>query len=636
MRGTNGDVPDERGDAEVGGIKPLAVSDPARIGPYLLLGRLGSGGMGRVFLARSDSGRTVAVKVVHEEHVADAHFKERFRREIEAARRVPERYTTPVLDAGPDDEPPWVATGYVPGLSLDQVVRRHGPLPTASVHALAEGLLRALADIHGAGIVHRDLKPSNVMLTVDGAKVIDFGVARALETSAESFLTSTGMAVGSPGFMSPEQVRGQRAGAGSDVFTLGGVLTYAATARLPFGQEASNQHAVMFQIVEDEPDLTGIEDAALRELIARCLAKDVEDRPDVGELLVGFAGMPHRASGGDWLPAGVISHLARQSARLLDAEAAPLREAPADPGTFALRARPVDLATVGLRRQDEPAGAGDHPSASSDPSISSAPSISSVASGSALAGGESAVQHEPRKRPRRRIMALAIAAVLVVGGGTAAVLQSFGDDGSHDSTATVGGEGAVSDGPTGQRDTSASKEAGDKRGKDTGGEQGKDGSGAPDATASASRGSGVSGGADGGSTPGAGDDSDGGDDGSDSSGSDSEGSSSGSGDEPGGSPPSAVSGFSFKYTAVSGCVGVCPVSLTVRWSAVSAATSYDIHYTNDGAASGKKVDTRYSTGSTSYTIKGPEPTDRVCVKVRTVNRYGSSAWSPTRCESVPS
>ncbi|NGN62516.1 protein kinase [Streptomyces sp. A7024] len=633
MTGTSGDGPGERGDVEVGGIKPLAVSDPARIGPYLLLGRLGSGGMGRVFLARSDSGRTVAVKVVHEEHVADGHFKERFRREIEAARRVPERYTTPVLDAGPDDEPPWVATGYVPGLSLDQVVRRHGPLPTASVHALAEGLLRALGDIHGAGIVHRDLKPSNVMLTVDGAKVIDFGVARALETSAESFLTSTGMAVGSPGFMSPEQVRGQRAGARSDVFTLGGVLTYAATARLPFGQEASNQHAVMFQIVEDEPDLTGIEDAALRELIARCLAKDVEERPDVGELLVGFGGMPYRTSGGDWLPAGVVSHLARQSARLLDAEAVPLREAPADPGTIGLRASPVDLATVGLRRQEELAGAAGHLSASSGPSNPSDPSISSVASGSALAGGESAGQHAPRRRRRRGLVALAIVAVLAAGGGSVALLQSFGSDGSNHATETAGGEGAGADsaGPTGQGDASASKEAEDKRGKDTDREQGKGGAGEPDATESASRGAGATGGADASSTPGAG-----GDGGSDSSGSDSEGSSSGSGDEPGGSPPSAVSGFTYKYTAVSGCVGVCPVSLTVRWSAVSGATSYDIHYTNDGAASGKKVDTRYSTGSTSYTIKGPEPTDRVCVTVRAVNRYGASAWAPTKCESVPS
>ncbi|MFD3758337.1 serine/threonine-protein kinase [Streptomyces sp. NPDC058622] len=247
-----------------GGIKPLAAGDPSRIGPYVLLGRLGAGGMGRVFLARSEGGRTVTVKVVHEEHVSNAQFRARFRHEIDAARRVGERYTAPVLDADAEADRPWVATGYVPGLSLEQIVRRYGPLPVGSVHALADGLLHALQDIHSAGIVHRDLKPSNVMLTVEGTRVIDFGISRALETSVESLLTSTGLVVGSPGFMSPEQVRGQRAGAKSDVFTLGCVLMYAATGELPFGRGASNQHAVMFQIVEGEPALERIEDEALR------------------------------------------------------------------------------------------------------------------------------------------------------------------------------------------------------------------------------------------------------------------------------------------------------------------------------------------------------------------------------------
>ncbi|MDG4862913.1 serine/threonine-protein kinase, partial [Streptomyces sp. T-3] len=322
MSGTHGDGHDKQDDYVDGGIKPLAASDPARIGPYLLLGRLGAGGMGRVFLARSGSGRTVAVKVVHEEHVSDRQFRARFRREIGAARKVGERYTAPVLDAGPSDEPPWVATGYVPGLSLEQVVRRHGPLPAESLHALADGLLKALKDIHGAGIVHRDLKPSNVMLTVDGTKVIDFGIARALETSVETLLTSTGMAVGSPGFMSPEQVRGQSAGVKSDVFTLGCVLTYAATGQLPFGQGASNQHAVMFQIVEGEPDLARVEDAALRALIARCLTKDIDGRPGVDELLEDPERQRPRGTRGSWLPAKVVAQLAQQSARLLDAEAA--------------------------------------------------------------------------------------------------------------------------------------------------------------------------------------------------------------------------------------------------------------------------------------------------------------------------
>ncbi|MET3988015.1 protein kinase [Streptomyces sp. PvR034] len=382
-----------------GGIKPLAATDPGRIGPYLLLGRLGAGGMGRVYLARSEGGRTVAVKVVHEEHVSNAQFRARFRREIEAAGKVGERYTAPVIDSDPDADRPWVATGYVPGLSLEQIVRRYGPLPVDSVHALAEGLLRALKDIHSAGIVHRDLKPSNVMLTVEGTRVIDFGISRALETSVESLLTSTGMAIGSPGFMSPEQVRGQRAGAKSDVFTLGCVLVYAATGKLPFGDGASNQHAVMFQIVEGEPALEVVEDEALRAFIARCLVKDVEERPGVEELLADPERVRPVTSGGAWLPPKVVARLAQQAAQLLDAEAAPpVREEVA----------PTDRATVDLRKKD----AADAPPAG--------PVLAPVGAGTA-AGGE-------RKARRRWTIAVPAVLVFTVGGGTVALIQPFGSD----------------------------------------------------------------------------------------------------------------------------------------------------------------------------------------------------------------
>ncbi|MFE7372273.1 serine/threonine-protein kinase [Streptomyces anulatus] len=303
------------------GIRPLAAGDPARIGPYPLLGRLGAGGMGRVYLARSAGGRTVAVKVVHEEHIANGEFRARFRREIEAARRVGGRYTAPVLDADADAESPWVATGYVPGPSLEQAVREHGPLPAESVHALAEGLLRALRGIHAAGIVHRDLKPSNVLLTVDGPRVIDFGIARALQVSVESLLTSTGMVIGSPGFMAPEQILGEETGPGADVFSLGCVLMYAATGRLPFGAGVSNQHAVMFRIVQSPPDLAAVTDAPLRELIERCLTKSAAERPGVDVLLEALtpstsSAVPH----GAWLPPVLLARLAQQSALLLDAE----------------------------------------------------------------------------------------------------------------------------------------------------------------------------------------------------------------------------------------------------------------------------------------------------------------------------
>ncbi|MDX3336848.1 protein kinase [Streptomyces sp. ME02-6979.5a] len=303
------------------GIRPLAAGDPVRIGPYPLLGRLGAGGMGRVYLARSAGGRTVAVKVVHEEHIANGEFRARFRREIEAARRVGGRYTAPVLDAGPDAEQPWVATGYVPGPSLEQAVREHGPLPAASVNALAEGLLRALRGIHAAGIVHRDLKPSNVLLTVDGPRVIDFGIARALQVSVESLLTSTGMVIGSPGFMAPEQILGEETGPGADVFSLGCVLMYAATGQLPFGAGVSNQHAVMFRIVQSPPDLTAVSDAPLRALIERCLTKDPAERPGVEALLESLT--PEQSSDaarGAWLPPVLLARLAQQSALLLDAE----------------------------------------------------------------------------------------------------------------------------------------------------------------------------------------------------------------------------------------------------------------------------------------------------------------------------
>ncbi|MCX4665503.1 protein kinase [Streptomyces sp. NBC_01381] len=609
MSGTNGDERDEaddRDDHVDGGIKPLAVSDPARIGPYLLLGRLGAGGMGRVFLARSDSGRTVAVKVVHEEHVSDEHFRARFRREIEAARKVGEQYTAPVLDAGPADEPPWVATGYVPGLSLEQVVRRHGPLPPTSLHTLADGLLKALKDIHGAGIVHRDLKPSNVMLTVDGTKVIDFGIARALETSVESLLTSTGMAIGSPGFMSPEQVRGQRAGAKSDVFTLGCVLTYAATGQLPFGQGASNQHAVMFQIVEGEPDLTRVKDASLRELIARCLTKDIAQRPEIDALLEAPERPRPHAAGGAWLPAGVVTHIAQQSARLLDAEAAPLRE------------EPVDRATVGLRPKDTP------PEEVPDTPVAPA--------------AQSANDTKKQGRRRRTIIALPIVAVITVGGGTVALIQPFGGgngDGTNarppgnSASATPGGDNS----PTAPSSSPSKEEKKkDKDGKKK--ENEKDSPNAQESTSSSPADDSDS------DTTGTGNGSDpadssgsSGSDGGDSSDSDSD-SDSGSDDSSTGSPPPALTSYRAVYT--NSCVGACDMPIKVSWSAIPRATRYDVHYTNKGSNfTEKNVDTTYSTGSTSYTIKGPYSGDEICMTVRAANKHGASAWAETFCDTVP-
>ncbi|MGC5410597.1 serine/threonine-protein kinase, partial [Streptomyces sp. DT225] len=330
-------------------------------------------------------------------------FRGRFRREVEAARSVGERWTAPVLDAAPDAEFPWVATGYVAGLSLEQVVRGHGALPAASVQALATGLLHALKDIHAAGIVHRDLKPSNVMLTMEGPKVIDFGIARAVGTAVESLLTSTNMMIGTPGFMAPEQVHGESAVPKSDVFTLGCVLTYAATGTLPFGHGASNQHAIMYRIAEAEPELKRVRDADLKALIARLLVKPVDERPSVDELLA----EPGREAGpvaSSWLPAAVVSHLARQSAQLLDAEAEPLRQE-------------ADRATVDLR---------------------AAPEVAAAVEGEKTA--------EKPKRGKRRPWVVAVPLVVVIGGGGATLLlQPFSHDGAD---AHAAPPAATSTGPT--------------------------------------------------------------------------------------------------------------------------------------------------------------------------------------------
>ncbi|MBW5421801.1 protein kinase, partial [Streptomyces sp. BG9H] len=260
-------------------MDPLITEDPSHIGPYRLIARLGAGGMGLVYLGRSDVGRTVAVKVVQAEYAKDPEFRQRFAHEVAAARRVGGAWTAAVLDADTDAQVPWVATQYVAGPSLQDVVARDfGPLPEPSVRALAGGLAQALTDIHTASLIHRDLKPGNVLITIDGPRVIDFGIARALETIAEGAMTRTGAVIGSPGFMSPEQVRGQRLTSASDIFCLGSVLAYAATGRSPFGTVDSGLHALMFRVAEEEPDLSGVPESLLG-LVQQCLQKDPALRP---------------------------------------------------------------------------------------------------------------------------------------------------------------------------------------------------------------------------------------------------------------------------------------------------------------------------------------------------------------------
>ncbi|MCF6523579.1 DUF4328 domain-containing protein [Streptomyces sp. JJ36] len=299
-------------------MERLSSEDPRWTGGYRLLGRLGEGGMGRVYLARSERGRTVAVKVVKGELARHPDFRRRFTQEIVAARRVGGDWTAPVLDADTQAAEPWVATGYIAGPSLAQVVDDdYGPLPEHSVRALATGLVRALSAIHGAGLIHRDLKPSNILLTFDGPRVIDFGIARAADAAMQSSggLTSTGAVIGSPGFMSPEQVRGEPVTPASDVFCLGAVLAYAATGRMPFGTADSGVHALMFRVAEEEPDLTGLS-GPLYALVSACLAKRADQRPDLPTLTA----RTHGEISGTWLPGEVLAQLGRHAVQLLDSE----------------------------------------------------------------------------------------------------------------------------------------------------------------------------------------------------------------------------------------------------------------------------------------------------------------------------
>lgn len=321
-------------------MQPLGVDEPTVVGPYRLLGRLGSGGMGRVYLGRSTGGRTVAVKIVHPHFALDEEFRARFRREVDAARRVGGAWTAPVLDADPQAAVPWVATAYAAGPSLSAAVADSGALPAHSVRALGAGLAEALAAVHELGLVHRDVKPSNVLLTLDGPLLIDFGIARAMDGTAS--LTSTGVSIGSPGYMSPEQIVGKGATGAADVFSLGAVLAYAATGAPPFSGDSSA--ALLYKVVHEEPDL-GPLDGEVRELVEACLAKEPGARPTPGEVARRLApdGAARLVTGG-WLPGGLVEQVSRGAVRLLNLEAG-------EPGETGRPGDDVPSGPVGFSRQ---------------------------------------------------------------------------------------------------------------------------------------------------------------------------------------------------------------------------------------------------------------------------------------------
>lgn len=311
-------------------MQPLDADGPRTIGAYRLLGRLGAGGMGRVYLARSEGGRTVAVKVIHPHFALDEEFRARFRREVAAARRVGGAWTAPVLDADPEAATPWVATGYVAGPSLTQAVAAYGPLPERTVRALGAGLAEALGAVHELGLVHRDVKPSNVLLALDGPRLIDFGIARATDGTAS--LTSTGVSVGSPGYMAPEQILGKGVTGAADIFSLGAVLAYASAGVSPFPGDSSA--ALLYKVVHEEPEL-GALDGDLKDLVAHCLAKDPAARPTPAEVAARLAPAPGGAVAlvdAGWLPETLVREVSRAAVQLLDLETAePVRSAPGQP-----------------------------------------------------------------------------------------------------------------------------------------------------------------------------------------------------------------------------------------------------------------------------------------------------------------
>ncbi|TWD80985.1 serine/threonine protein kinase [Kribbella amoyensis] len=253
--------------------------DSATIGPFVVRSRLGRGAMGAVYLAKSPGGRLVAVKVVRDELAGDDRFRARFAREIEHARKVSGAFTAAVVDADPAADRPWLATEYLPGPTLQQAVDEHGPLERAGLRYVVAGLAEALLAIHRCGLVHRDLKPSNILLTDNGPRVIDFGIARALEDVS---LTATGNIIGTPGYLSPEQITGGTVGPASDLFSLGAVLAFAATGRGPFGTGPVG--ALVHRVVHEQPTIPALPDG-LEDLTRRCLTIRPDARPTPQQIL---------------------------------------------------------------------------------------------------------------------------------------------------------------------------------------------------------------------------------------------------------------------------------------------------------------------------------------------------------------
>jgi serine/threonine protein kinase len=338
-------VPTDPAWVNIRALKPLGPGDPHEIGGYRLRALLGEGGMGKVYLSNTPGGRPVAIKVVRTEYSHDPSFRRRFEQEVSTAQRVQGIYTAPVIDAGPHAPQPWLATAYVAGPSLQFAIGAYGPLPTETVLVLVAGVAEALQSIHAVGVVHRDLKPSNVILAADGPRVIDFGIARAVDSTS---VTRTGVRPGTPAYMSPEHVRGEPVSPAADVWALGVLANFAATGELAFG--GGMDPAVPYRIMEQEPTVDSCAEP-VRGIVLRCLHKDPQQRPDPAEImrLCREASTGTRLQmGQSWLPPQVAAEVNRIAAEPMPPTPPPIQ--PIQPTLPAKRRRPLvaSLAVIGV------------------------------------------------------------------------------------------------------------------------------------------------------------------------------------------------------------------------------------------------------------------------------------------------
>ena len=358
--------------APPGMFDPMRDQDPVQIGSYRLRARLGGGGMGEVFLSFDESGQPVAVKVLRREFADDRTFRSRFGQEVRAARQVSGPGIARLLDADPEAETPWLATEYVAGPTLADAVELYGPLPVSTVIVLMSGIAASLKAIHDTGIVHRDLKPANVVLGADGLRVIDFGIARAADATP---LTLTGMMIGSPQYVAPEQVLGEPPAPAGDVFSLGALAHYAATGRPAFGE--GPKFGVVYRIVNERPDLAGCP-RQIRSLIESCLAKDPAERPTTAEILETCTPDEPPRSAADWLPEQVVFAIGAYRETLAELT-------PGAGGSWARGAADTPAAEpIELRQQDEKPATSRRPSGRTLAGLAAALAVVGTATGVAL------------------------------------------------------------------------------------------------------------------------------------------------------------------------------------------------------------------------------------------------------------